>query len=235
MSSRSQPGSGTDSQAPGTDQPQASEIKAQFSLKKFHNKVQITIIQNLRLFIRFVPLMLDYRKSLSDTLITLYRCMKRLARTSTRWRTSELGSVCVMLCRRRSVAPQIRRLCLSRSTGQSFSPSRWHLTKVYLFLYITSKIECQSLSCVPYVSNCKTACSHDIQDFILSSFDPPVFPPRSCALLAQLQGSVRQLERAALGPQQRHPYGHQRGGGQAARHPTDLSPGLQHSLPATDC
>lgn len=56
----------------------------------------------------------------------------------------------------------------------------------------------------------------------------------SRALLAELQGGVRQLERAALGPQQGHPHGHQGGGGQAARHPADVRPGLQHPLPAAD-
>lgn len=60
----------------------------------------------------------------------LYRCMKRLAPTSTRWHTSELGSVCGMLCKRRSVDPQTRRLFLSHSTGLSCLPSLWHLTEV---------------------------------------------------------------------------------------------------------
>lgn len=69
----------------------------------------------------------------------------------------------------------------------------------------------------------------------LKFFLPTCVPCCSCALLAELQGSVRQLERAALGPQQGHPYGHQRGGGQAARHPADLSSGLQHTLLAADC
>lgn len=60
----------------------------------------------------------------------LYRCMKKLAQISTRWRTSELGSVSGMLCRRRSVAPQTKRLFLSHSTGQLFLPNQWHLTEV---------------------------------------------------------------------------------------------------------
>lgn len=68
-------------------------------------------------------------------------------------------------------------------------------------------------------------------------FFPPLLallPTCSCALLAELQGSVRQLERAAPGPQQGHPYGHQRGGGEVARHPADVSTGLQHPLSAAD-
>ena len=56
--------------------------------------------------------------------------MKRLAPTFTRWHTSELGSVCGMLCKRRSVDPQTRRLFLSHSTDLSCLPSRWHLTEV---------------------------------------------------------------------------------------------------------
>lgn len=59
----------------------------------------------------------------------------------------------------------------------------------------------------------------------------PCFPYHcSCTLLAELQGGLRQLERAASGIEQRHPHGHQGGGGQAAGHPADLSPGLQHPV-----
>ncbi|KAI4804490.1 hypothetical protein KUCAC02_026116, partial [Chaenocephalus aceratus] len=59
--------------------------------------------------------------------------MRKLARTSTRWRTSERESVCGTLCRRRLAAPRTRRPSSSRSTGPSFSPSQWQFDRAVLF------------------------------------------------------------------------------------------------------
>lgn len=121
MSSRSPPGSGTDSQAPGTDQPH--EIK---KMKKEKMKIEIKALR----FRSRIGLNITVDSYVMPFLPSLYRCMKKLAQTSTRWRTFEPGSVCGMLCRRRSVAPPTRRLSSSRSTGRLFLPSRWHLTEV---------------------------------------------------------------------------------------------------------
>lgn len=121
------------------------------------------------------------------------------------------------------MAPRTRRRSSSRSTGPSCSPSRWPSTEVPL----------------PLVHPPPSTAQHPF----FPLFSPPAHfrAPNSCcllscsrALLAELQGGVRQLERAAPGPQQGHPHGHQGGGGQAARHPADVRPGLQHPLPAAD-
>lgn len=78
--------------------------------------------------------------------------MKRQARTSTRWHTSELGLAFGTPCRKRSVAPQTRRPSSSHSTGRLFSPSRWRLTEVRF----TLKLEFLQL-CPEYLHGLITA------------------------------------------------------------------------------
>lgn len=94
------------------------------------------------------------------------RCMKKQAQTSIRWHTLERALVCEMLCRKRSVALQTRRLSLSHLTDQLFLPSQWHLTEVW-FLFdshiwhmkvdIVDNLDLYSVSAVLFWLNYKAA------------------------------------------------------------------------------